>query len=216
MSTRRLVVALTGGIGSGKTTVADRLAELGAGVVDTDQLSRELTAPGSPALERIAAVFGSAMLLPDGSLDRARLRHTVFTDPAARARLEAILHPRIQELMLERLAALQTPYALLVIPLLFETGQEGFADRVLVVDAPESLQIERVMRRSRLPEDEIRRIIASQIPRDERNARADDIIDNSGDPATLESQIQAIHTRYIEIACDPRANRARIEHKAHQ
>ncbi|MBK1716447.1 dephospho-CoA kinase [Thiocystis violacea] len=203
MNPPRLVVALTGGIGSGKTTVADRLGELGAGVIDTDQLSRELTAIGGAALGPIAATFGARVMLPDGSLDRARLRQIVFADPEARARLEAILHPGIKALMMERLAALQTPYAVLVVPLLFETGQETLADRVLVVDIPESLQIERVTRRSQIPEDEVRRIIASQIPRRERNARADDLIDNRGDLANLEHQIQRLHADYSRIAATP-------------
>ena len=198
MSAPRLVVALTGGIGSGKTTVADRLAQLGAGVIDTDQIARELTASGSLLLPRIAATFGPEIVRPDGSLDRDRLRHIVFSDPEARVRLESILHPRIKALMLERLADLRTPYAILVIPLLFETGQETLADRILVVDVPESLQIERVMRRSQLCEAEVRRIIASQIPRDERKARAHDIIDNASDLATLEAQIQRLHANYME------------------
>ncbi|MCK7575396.1 MAG: dephospho-CoA kinase [Chromatiales bacterium] len=200
MSGAGLVVALTGGIGSGKTTVADRLAELGAGVIDTDEISRALTARDGAALEPITAVFGPDILLADGTLDRTRLRQIVFSDPTARARLEAILHPLIEATMLERLAVLQTDYAVLVIPLLFETGQERHADRVLVVDVPESVQIARVMQRSGLCETEVRRIIASQIPRQERNARADDLVDNSGERADLEPRLQELHTTYTRIA----------------
>jgi dephospho-CoA kinase len=195
-----LVVALTGGIGSGKTTVSDRLAELGAGVIDTDEISRALTARDGVALEPIIAAFGPDIRCADGTLDRARLRQIVFADPAARTRLESILHPLIEAAMLERLAALETDYAVLVIPLLFETGQECHADRVLVVDVPESVQIARVMQRSGLPETEVRRIIASQIPRQERNARADDLVDNSGERAGLEPRLRALHTAYIRIA----------------
>ncbi len=195
-----LTIALTGGIGSGKTTVSDRFAELGAGVIDTDLLSRELTAPPSPVLDRIAEVFGAKILDADGALERARLRQLVFQDHEARARLEAILHPAIKNLMLQRLAVLQTPYAILVIPLLFETGQQDLADRVLVVDVPEQVQIERVKRRNGLDEDEIRRILSSQVSRRERTAGADDRIDNSGDPAALEAQIQRLHARYLVMA----------------
>jgi len=203
-----LVVALTGGIGSGKTTVAERLADLGAGVIDTDEIAHALTGRDGAALDPIVAAFGPQILRPDGTLDRARLRGIVFTDPSARARLEAILHPRIEAVMLERLAALQTDYAVLVIPLLFETSQERHADRVLVVDVPEPLQIARVRQRSGLSETEVRRIIASQIPRHERNARADDLIDNSGTLTDLDAQLQTLHLNYIRLAAE-RARRTR-------
>lgn len=193
-------VALTGGIGSGKSTVADQLAALGAGVIDTDVLARELTAVGQPLLQRIAASFGAEMLRADGALDRAALRQRVFQSPPERKRLEALLHPAIEALMLERLATLTTPYAVLVIPLLFETGQQQWAQRVLVVDVPEEVQIERVRRRSGLATDEIKRIIASQIARTERLARADDIIDNNGDLTTLPAQVQRLHRQYLQSA----------------
>lgn len=195
-----LVVALTGGIGSGKSTVADQLEALGAGIIDTDLLSRELTAEGSPVLDRIAAAFGKEILQSDGSLDRAALRQRIFTNADARRRLEAILHPLIRALMLERLNSMKAPYAVLVIPLLFETGQQTFADRVLVVDVPEPIQIERVKRRNGLTEDEIKRIIDTQVSREARIARADDIIDNSGEPSALASQVQAIHEHYRALA----------------
>lgn len=195
-----LVVALTGGIGSGKTTVSDLFAELGAGVIDTDLLSRELTSPGSPALSEIATELGPGMLGPDGALDRTALRQRVFADPAARGRLEGILHPRIRSLMLERLAGLEAPYAVLVIPLLLETGQQVLADRVLVVDAPEQIRIDRVHRRSGLAESEIQAIIASQASRDQRLARADDIIDNSGGPERLRHQVEQLHRRYLTLS----------------
>lgn len=195
-----LVVGLTGGIGSGKSTVADALAARGAGVIDTDVLARELTAPGSPAVEEIAAAFGAEVIRPDGGLDRDALRTLVFREPEARRRLEAILHPRIKRRMLERLAGLDTPYAVLVVPLLFETDQQHLADRVLVVDVPEALQLERVRRRSGLTETETARIIASQIGRAERLARADDIIDNSGDRRALLAQIERLHRQYLQLA----------------
>jgi dephospho-CoA kinase len=200
-------VGLTGGIGSGKSTVADRLAALGAGVIDTDLLARELTEPDTPTLARIGAEF-SGVLLPDGHLDRAALRRQVFADPCARARLESILHPPIRTLMLERAECLTTPYAVLVIPLLFETGQESLMDRVLVVDCPEPIQIERVRRRSQLPEAEIARIIASQIPRAERLARADDVIDNGSGPDDLLPQIEQLHRAYLALAGASSSERA--------
>ena len=192
-------VGLTGGIGSGKSTVADRLAAFGAGVIDTDLLARELTEPGTLTLARIGKEF-TGVLLPDGHLDRAALRRQVFADPRARDRLESILHPPIRTLMLERAECLTTPYAVLVIPLLFETGQESLMDRVLVVDCPESIQIERVCRRSQLPEAEVVRIIASQIPRTERLARADDVIDNGRVPDELMPQIEQLHRAYLALA----------------
>ncbi|WP_295392254.1 dephospho-CoA kinase [uncultured Thiodictyon sp.] len=194
-----LTIGLTGGIGSGKSTVAERFAALGAGVIDTDLLARELTEPGTATLGRIAAAF-DAVLQPDGQLDRAALRALVFADPAARRRLESILHPPIRALMLERAAQLPTPYAVLVIPLLFETGQETLVDRVLAVDCPEPLQIERVCRRSGLAAAEVARIVATQVPRIERLARADEAIDNQGEPAELGPQIERLHRRYLALA----------------
>lgn len=209
VSDRMLVIALTGGIGSGKSTVADALAARGAGVIDTDRLARELTEPGQPALTAIAAAFGPDLIGADGQLDRAALRGLVFRDPAARRRLEAILHPLIETRMLERLAMLTTPYAVLVIPLLLETGQQSHADRILVVDVPEPIQIERVRQRSGLDQAEIERIIASQIGRVERLARADDIIDNSRDLQSLLGQVEEIHQRYLGLAEARRAHPAR-------
>lgn len=195
-----LLIGLTGGIGSGKSTVAELFAHLGAGVVDTDLLARELTQPGAPALTQIASEFGAEILSPDGALDRGRLRGRVFADPAARARLESILHPPIRDLMLERAAAIRTPYVILVIPLLFETGQQALVDRVLVVDCPEAIQVERVRRRSGLSEPEIARIMASQVPRAERLARADDVISNQVDPEALLPQVKDLHRHYLALA----------------
>jgi dephospho-CoA kinase len=195
-----LSVALTGGIGSGKSTVAAEFAALGAGVIDADVLAREVTAVGQPALARIAAEFGAALLLADGSLDRAALRQRVFQNAAERARLEAIVHPAIRGLLLERRAALTTPYALLVIPLLFETGQNTLVERVLTVDVAEAVQIVRVQRRSGLEPAEIQRIIASQLSRRERCARADDVLDNSGDFTALLPRIAQLHASYLQLA----------------
>ena len=195
-----LLIGLTGGIGSGKSTVADLFASRGAGVVDTDLLARELTEPGTPTLDRIISEFGTEVLNPDGTLNRGRLRQQVFADPAARTRLEALLHPPIRDLMLERAARLQAPYVILVIPLLFETGQESLVDRVLEVDCPEPTQVKRVRRRSGLPEGEIARIMASQVSRAERLARADDVIDNRDDPDALPPQVERLHRSYLALA----------------
>jgi len=195
-----LVVALTGGIGSGKSTVAERFANLGVPIIDADRISHELTGPGGAALKAIFAAFGSSVMDSEGGLDRAALRRIVFSDPAARERLEAILHPRIRERMVERLSALRAPYAILVIPLLFETGQTDLADRILVVDLPESEQIRRVQARSELEPEEIRRIVSSQISRARRLEGTDDIIDNSGDPGALTHQVESLHGAYLALA----------------
>lgn len=195
-----LVVALTGGVGSGKSSVAARLAELAVPVIDADAISHTLTAPGSPVLNRIAEAFGARLIDADGRLDRAALRALVFSDPAARARLEAILHPRIIAEMRRRLARLSAPYAVLDIPLLFETGQTDLADRILVVDLPVAEQIRRVHHRSGLDVAEIRRIIDSQTPRSRRLAGADDIIDNSGAPQALTERVDRLHHSYLELA----------------
>jgi dephospho-CoA kinase len=193
-------VALTGGIGSGKSSASALFAGLGVAVIDADTISHALTAPGGEALPEITAAFGAELLDADGVLDRAALRRRVFGDTAARRRLEGILHPRIRARMFADAEAAGGPYAILAIPLLFETGQDTLADRVLVVDLPEPMQIERVMARSGLADDEVRRIIASQVSRTERLAGADDIIDNSGPPEALPPQVEALHRRYLALA----------------
>jgi len=195
-----LVVALTGGIGSGKSTVADRFADLGVPVIDADRISHELTAPNGIALEAIFHAFGPAVRKPDGGLDRAALREIVFSDPAARRRLEDILHPLIRGRMLERLSSIEAPYAVLVIPLLFETGQADLADRVLVVDLPEEDQISRTQQRDGLDGEEIRRILSSQVTRSQRLERAEDVIDNSGALSALTQQVVRLHRRYLALA----------------
>ncbi|MBI5042054.1 MAG: dephospho-CoA kinase [Gammaproteobacteria bacterium] len=195
-----LRIGLTGGIGSGKSTVAALFAARGVPVIDADVIARELVAPGQPALADIVATFGTDILDANGQLDRARLRARVFNDDAQRQRLEAILHPRIQAVMAERAAAQTTPYVLLVIPLLFEAGQRDLVDRVLVVDVPVAQQGERVAARDHLPVEQIEAIFAAQLNREQRVAGADDIIDNSGDVAALERQVDALHHRYLSLA----------------
>lgn len=193
-------VALTGGIGSGKNTVAEQFATLGAMVSDADAISHRLTGPGGEALPAIATRFGAEMIDATGALDRARMRQRVFADPTARKRLERILHPLIRAEMLAETEAIGNPYALLMIPLLIETGQQSMVDRVLVVDLPEAMQIARVHERSGLERDQIERIIASQVSRAERLAAADDLIDNSGDPDSLGPQVERLHQAYLRRA----------------
>lgn len=196
-----LTVGLTGGIGSGKSTVADCFAALGVPVIDTDVIARDLTAPGGAALDAIRAAFGDTVMRADRSLDRAALRRRVFADDDARRQLEAILHPRIRHAVELKLAALIAPYALVVIPLLVETG--GYRDllnRVLVVDCPEELQIARVVARSGLTPDEVKAILAAQASRAERLAAADDVIVNAASPESLPAQVATLHQHYQLLA----------------
>jgi dephospho-CoA kinase len=192
------VVGLTGGIGSGKTTVARRIGALGATVIDTDEIARELTGPAGPAMDALRAQFGGRFVAADGSLDRAAMRALAFEDPSARARLEAILHPAIRARADELLARATGPYAVMVVPLLFETGAyRRRVDRTLVVDCPEPLQASRVAKRSGLPETEVRRIMDAQWPRWRRLQLADDVIWNGGEEAALAPQCERLHRAYL-------------------
>ena len=195
-----LVIALTGGIGSGKSTVADLFAELGVPIIDADLVAREVVQPGQPALAEISSAFGPEVLDGSGRLRRDLLRELVFSNPAGRRTLESILHPRIREIMQRRLADLTAPYAILVIPLLLETGQQSLGDRTLVVDLPESLQIERVRQRDRLDDARIKSILAAQCGRATRLKAADDLIDNGGDSAGLRDKVEKLHRQYLALA----------------
>lgn len=197
------VVGLTGGIGSGKSAAAERFAALGAAIVDTDLIARALTAPGAAGIAPIRAAFGAAVIAADGALDRAAMRRIAFNDPAARKRLEAILHPliRAESETRCRIAAADFPYIVLVVPLLVESG--GYrerVDRVCVVDCPEEIQIARVMARSSLTRDEAAAILAAQATRAQRLAAADDVIDNSSGIAELVGQVDRLHEKYRELA----------------
>ncbi|MBI1284585.1 MAG: dephospho-CoA kinase [Thiobacillus sp.] len=190
-------VGLTGGIGSGKSTVADCFAARGVPIIDTDVLARESTASESPALEAIRATFGESVMRADGTLDRAALRRRVFSDVDSRHQLEAILHPLIRHGVERARERLTAPYVLIVIPLLVETaGYRDLLDRILVVDCSEDLQIVRVMARSGLDRDEVEAILAAQAGRADRLAVADDVIDNSGTPEDLDAQVASLHQRY--------------------
>ncbi|MBI5451585.1 MAG: dephospho-CoA kinase [Gammaproteobacteria bacterium] len=195
-----LRIALTGGICSGKTTVSRMFEALGIPVIDADVIARELVTPGSPALRQIISAFGPGLITQDGQLDRERLRQRVFADPAQRRQLEAILHPLIRSEMRRRVAQLTTPYCILSIPLLVETGQQDLADRILVIDTPETLQRQRLQARDRRSTAEIDAVLAAQSPRALRLAAADDVIINADDLPTLERQVARLHQDYLRLA----------------
>ena len=197
-----LIVGLTGGIGSGKSTVAHYFAEFGVPVVDADRIAHELVAPGQPALDAIAREFGAQIIEDQGQLRREALRRIIFAEPRRRKALEAILHPRITEAMGRRLADISGPYCIAVIPLLVEAGPNDLVNRILVIDAPPSLQYERVRRRDGMTDNEISAIIQSQASRRERLAAADDVIANSGDIAALKHAVRDLHRRYTELGQD--------------
>lgn len=197
-----MIVGLTGGIASGKSTVARAFAALGVPWVDADDVAREVVEPGEPALAEIATRYSGndrkGVLLEDGRLDRRALREIVFADPAQRHWLESVTHPRIRERLLAHLTRLQAEgeaYVLLVSPLLLESGQAALCDRILVIDVPEAVQIERTLARDNVDEAQARAIIAAQMPREERLARADEVIDNSEDERHLADQVAEIDQR---------------------
>ncbi|MBQ4682782.1 dephospho-CoA kinase [Aeromonas dhakensis] len=195
------VVAITGGIGSGKTTVANQFAELGIEVVDADIIAREVVEPGTPALAAIAAHFGADVIAPDGRLDRRQLRERVFTDPQAKGWLNALLHPLIRSEMQRQCAAARSPYCLLVVPLLVENRLTAMANRVLVIDVDEATQIERTCRRDGVSREQAEAILAAQASRTERLAAADDVLDNqNGTPEAIKSRIFALHETYLAFA----------------
>jgi dephospho-CoA kinase len=187
-------------VGSGKSTVAVLFGNHGVPVIDADEISHALTKAGSAAMAEIAETFGARFIDAAGNLDRAAMRALVFSDSKARAKLESILHPRIRSEMLRRLEKLSAPYAVLEMPLLFETGQADIADRVLVVDLPQPEQLRRVRQRSGLATSEVQRIMASQVSRRRRLEGAHDIIDNSGDPGRLHEQVNRMHRFYVGLA----------------
>lgn len=193
-------VALTGGVASGKSAVAERFAALGVDVIDADAVARELVAPGQPALAEIAEAFGADMLDANGALDRRAMREHVFADAAARERLEAVLHPRIRATLRERAANTSGPYAMLVIPLFVESGHYGWVDRVLVVDAPREMQHGRLTARDRVASDLAAAMLDAQATREQRLAVADDVIVNDGSLERLDADVHALHARYLELA----------------
>lgn len=203
MSQRQpLVIGITGGIGSGKTAASNAFMALGITVVDADLVAREVVLPGQPALAAISEHFGQHILLPDGNLDRKALREIIFRDPTAKQWLEALLHPLIRQEIVSRLRHSDSPYTLLSSPLLLETDQQTLCNRVLVIDAPESLQLARAIARDSSSADTIKAIMASQLERQQRLAKADDVIINDGDLITLHEAVQAMHKTYLELTAN--------------
>jgi dephospho-CoA kinase len=201
----RLVVGLTGGIASGKSLVGAMFVKLGAALVDTDVVAREVVARGEPGLAAVVEEFGPSVLSPSGDLDRRALRSVVFANESKRRRLESLLHPLIRSRTREKIAELEAPYALVAVPLLVETDFGQLVDRILVVDAPESVQLERLMRRDATPKSEALAMLRAQTDRATRLKAAHDVIDNSGSTDATRRQVESLHRSYLDLA----AQRAR-------
>lgn len=198
---RHYVVALTGGIASGKSAVARRFEAHGINVYDADVAAREVVAPNSAALTEIEFVFGAGMLQADGSLDRRAMRERVFAEPEARRKLEAIIHPRVRAWLQRHVGMDRGPYCLLAIPLLVENlDQYAWVDRVLLVDAPEDVQVARLMQRDGVTREHAERMLAAQASREQRRAIASDVIVNDDEESTLDTEVAALHARYLELA----------------
>ncbi|CNE79036.1 dephospho-CoA kinase [Yersinia kristensenii] len=194
------IVALTGGIGSGKSTVADAFANLGVPLVDADIIARQVVEPGMPALAAIVSRYGEVILQADGVLNRAVLREKIFSEPQEKAWLNSLLHPLIQQETQRQLASIDELYALWVVPLLVENGLHHRANRVLVVDVAPEIQLARTMARDGITRQQAELILASQVSRQQRLACADDIIDNSGDPLIIAPQVASLHRQYLKLA----------------
>ncbi|MGE6384707.1 dephospho-CoA kinase [Pseudomonas sp. NPDC078416] len=193
------ILGLTGGIGSGKSAAAQCFVDLGVHLVDADHAARWVVEPGRPALAQIAEHFGASVLQADGTLNRSALRELIFKDPQQRVWLESLLHPLIREEIRQYLARAESAYAILVSPLLLETSQHQMVQRVLVIDVPESVQIERTVLRDKTNEEQVRAILKAQASRDERLSRADDVIVNDRDPAWLKSEVERLHHFYLTL-----------------
>lgn len=195
-----LRVGLTGGIASGKSTITDMFAALGAAVIDTDIIAREIVEPGQPALDEIRHEFGDHVIANDGHLDRSEMRRIVFSDDDARARLEGILHPRIRAAALEQADRAGGDYQIIVVPLLVESPLKAFVDRIAVVDCDENSQIRRLVNRDAESEGQARRMLAAQASREDRLAIADDVIRNDGELAATLEQVEALHREYLRLS----------------
>jgi dephospho-CoA kinase len=205
ITSRPYSVGLTGGIGSGKSTVGEAFAAQGVAIVDTDAIAHAMTASGGPAIDAIRTAFGAQFIGADGAMDRAVMRDHVFRMPAERARLEAILHPMIRAETARQAAGAASPYVILMIPLLVEAARRdpqwrARFDRIAVVDCSEATQIARVMSRNGFTEEAVRRILEAQATRAERLAASDDVIDNDGAPESIAPQVERLHQRYLELA----------------
>jgi len=197
---RRLLIGLTGGIASGKSTVAQRFMDLGVPVIDADVAAREVVAPGKPGLQQVIDRFGSRVVGENGELERRALREIIFSDPDARRDLEAILHPLIRAEMDRRAAVAVGPYIVMAIPLLIEGGSRDRVDRILVVDVDEAVQLQRVMARDHCSAEQAQAILASQAPRTARLAAADDVLPNGGTVTELRQAVDALHQQYLRQA----------------
>ncbi|AIC22400.1 MULTISPECIES: dephospho-CoA kinase [Pseudomonas] len=193
------ILGLTGGIGSGKSAAAQHFIDLGIHVVDADHAARWVVEPGRPALARIAEHFGDSVLQADGQLDRAALRKLIFEVPQQRLWLEALLHPLIADEIAAHLARAESPYAILVSPLLIESGQYAMTQRILVIDVPQQLQIERTLQRDRISEQQIQAILKAQATREDRLSHADDVLVNDRDLAWLHSEVERLHHFYLTL-----------------
>ncbi|MCS6126976.1 dephospho-CoA kinase [Shewanella baltica] len=202
----KFVVGLTGGIGSGKTTVANLFAAEGITLVDADIVAREVVAPGSKGLEAIVTHFGAEILTPEGELDRAKLRQRIFSHPEEREWLNQLLHPMIRQEMLAQVEKATSAYVIMVVPLLFENGLDRLVNRTLVVDISPELQINRTVKRDNVDASQVNNIISSQCSRSEKLARADDIIDNQGEISTLKREVLALHQRYLQLSGTDKAH----------
>ncbi|MGI2129198.1 dephospho-CoA kinase [Shewanella oncorhynchi] len=196
----KFIVGLTGGIGSGKTTVANLFAAEGITLVDADIVARDVVAQGSKGLEAIVSHFGIEMLTPEGELDRAKLRQRIFSHPEEREWLNQLLHPMIRQEMLAQVEKATSSYVIMVVPLLFENGLDRLVNRTLVVDISPELQISRTIKRDNVDASQVNNIINSQLSRSEKLARADDIIDNQGEISTLKREVLALHRRYLQLS----------------
>jgi dephospho-CoA kinase len=202
VQTRKFTVGLTGGIASGKSFVADCFTELGASVVDTDVVAREVVQPGQPALDEIRQQFGDTIIGDDGAMNRSAMREIVFSDDDKRRQLEAILHPKIRQESFAQVERAEGPYVIVVVPLLYESPMRERMDRILVVDCSEETQLARLMARDNESAERGRRIMATQATREERLSIADDIIDNDGAPEATRENARALHQKYLQLA-DP-------------
>ncbi|MBB6522716.1 dephospho-CoA kinase [Pseudoteredinibacter isoporae] len=199
MPEQTMVIGLTGGIGSGKTAVSDRFALKGIAIVDADIASRTVVEPGKPALAEIAAHFGDEVILESGELNRAKLREIVFADPSQREQLEAMTHPRIRDEIVSGLQSARSPYVILASPLLMETDQHQMCDRILLVDVPEDIQLQRASSRDGVSVEQIKAIMAAQTSREKRRQNADDIIVNDRDLNWLDEEVERLHSSYLSL-----------------